>query len=96
MSGNNFNTKEKENVEAVTESTAPVRAPTSAYVQSNSSRFLLQSEDDSTQMTEVNVSFEETSRGDMTLASNADGTVASVDSTPDLGLGDFLSRPGLS
>ena len=93
MSGNNFNTKEKENVEAVTESTAPVRTPTSAYAQSNSSRFLLQSEDDSTQMTEVNVSFEETSRGDMTLASNADGTVASVDSTPDLGLGGFLSRP---
>ena len=55
MSGNNFNKKEKENVEAVTESTAPVLAPTSARGQSNSSRFLLQSEDVSAQMTEVNV-----------------------------------------
>ena len=39
MSGNNFNEKEKENVEAVTESTAPVLAPTSARGQSNSSRY---------------------------------------------------------
>lgn len=93
MSGKNFNKEENKNVETVTESTVPVHTPTSACVRSISSRFLLQSEDVSSQMTEANVTFEESSRGEIVLVSNADNTVASVDSTPDLNLGDFLSRP---
>jgi len=93
MSGNNYKKEENQKVETVTERTVPARAPTSAHWQSISSRFVLQSEEVTAPMTEVNVTFEESTRGEMMMASNADDTIAVVDSTPDLGLGQFLGRP---
>ncbi len=92
MSGNNYN-EEKKTVETVTKSTVPVFMCTSTYLQSMSSRFVLQSEDIQASETEVNVTFEETSKGELDFVSKADNTFAQVDSTPELGLESFLSRP---
>lgn len=93
MSGNNYNKKEYENVESVTESTDPTYAPTSAYAWSISSRLLLQSEDLSQELTKENVTFEDSVQGDMVMASDSVNPVALTDSTPDLSLGGFLARP---
>lgn len=92
MSGQS-NIYQEKNVETVTKSTVPVSAPSSAWIQSNKTRFSLQSEDLPQQMTETTATFEETSPGDLYFISNGDPEIAQVDGTPDLNLGGFLSRP---
>jgi len=101
----NFNKEEKESVERITRSILPVYALTSAFVQSNKSRFCLQSEEitegppptDSVSspddITSQNVSFVDNAEGEIILAGSPVNVVAKVDNTEDLQLGSFLSRP---
>lgn len=91
MSGNNE--EEKNTVKTITKSIVPEYMCTSTYIQSMSSRFILQSENVQVSQTEVNVTFEETSRGDLDFVSKADNSFAQVDSTPELSLESFLNRP---
>lgn len=89
-----YNKEENKNVGAVTESTVPPSASTSAYPESIKTCLSLQGDDVSeTSPVEGTVTFQEETCGDMMLASNADSNVAMADATPDLQLGSFLGRP---
>jgi len=89
----NFNKEEKESVERITRSILPVYALTSAFVQSNKSRFCLQSEEitegppptDSVSspddITSQNVSFVDNAEGEIILAGSPVNVVAKVDNT---------------
>jgi len=87
------NIEENTNVDAITRSIAPTYASTSACAWCMPTCFVLQGDVTPSHPTEGTVTFQEESPGDMIMASNADASVALIDSTPDLQLGSFLNRP---
>jgi len=93
----NLQYKRNQEVEAVTQSTAPHITYTIACYESNKNRFQLQADVEvSPQETTNNigtVAFEEASPGETMWSSNADPQIAKVDSTPEIDLSGFLSRP---
>jgi len=90
--------EKNKSVEEVTESTSPLAGYLSTQYESNKSLFSLQSDEsegsapsDSTPATTV--SFSDGVAGEMYMVPPSINPVAGVDSTPDVGLAQFLARP---
>lgn len=102
QSGNNLKTKETSG-ESVPGRTDPLVAHTSAFPESNTSRFQLQSEEvsetttgssESTlEMVSQTVTFIDNAEGEVVMAGSEVNAIAKVDGTADLQLGSFLGRP---
>lgn len=85
----------QEVVEGITRRIPPCPMLKSTLYMSNKSLFCLQSEVSAPSPEDVmgTASFVDSDHGELRTASNADNTISNTDSTLDVGLGSFLSRP---